>query len=205
MIQGFIESETLNKLLSKHQIIGLLFLYLTIMNHKITIPDNIITNKIYMIREQKVMLDRDLAKLYFVETKVLKQAVRRNIKRFPKDFMFELTKKEFENWRSQIVTSKNDIKGLRYAPFAFTEQGIAMLSSVLKSDRAISVNIQIIRIFIKIREVLTDTIHLQLKIEEIKKQLSNQNKNIELVFDYLDELLDKKSKQIPRQKIGFKK
>ncbi|RLD82330.1 MAG: ORF6N domain-containing protein, partial [Bacteroidetes bacterium] len=81
------------------------------MNHKITIPDDIITHKIYLIRKQKVMLDRDLAKLYFVETKVLKQAVRRNIKRFPKDFMFELTKEEFENWRSQIVTSKNDRKG----------------------------------------------------------------------------------------------
>jgi len=175
------------------------------MNHKITIPDDIITHKIYLIRKQKVMLDRDLAKLYFVETKVLKQAVRRNIKRFPKDFMFELTKEEFENWRSQIVTSKNDRKGLRYAPFAFTEQGIAMLlSSVLNSDRAIAVNIQIIRIFIKIREVLADTLHLQLEIEEIKRQLSNQNKNIELVFDYLDELLDKKSKQIPRQKIDFK-
>ncbi len=175
------------------------------MKNEIIIPDDIITDKIYMIRNQKVMLDRDLANLYNVETRVLKQAVRRNIKRFPKDFMFELTKEEFENWRSQIVTSKNDNKGLRYAPFVFTEQGIAMLSSVLNSDHAIAVNIQIIRIFIKVRQVLTDTIPLQLEIKKIKRQLSNQNKNIELVFEYLDELLDKKSKQIPRQKIGFKK
>jgi len=175
------------------------------MKNEIIIPDDIISNKIYMIRVQKVMLDRDLAKLYSVETKVLKQAVRRNIKRFPKDFMFELTKEEFENWRSQFVTSKNDQKGLRYAPFAFTEQGIAMLSSVLNSDRAIAVNIQIIRIFIKIREILTDTLQLQHEIDEIKRQLSNQNKNIELVFSYLDELIDKKDSKNPRQKIGFKK
>ena len=168
------------------------------MKNEITIPDDIITNKIYMIRGQKVMLDRDLANLYSVETKVLKQTVRRNIKRFPKDFMFELTKEEFENWRSQFVTSKNDQKGLRYAPFVFTEQGIAMLSSVLNSDRAIAVNIQIIRIFIKIRVVLTDTLHLQLEIEEIKRNLSNQNKNIELVFSYLDELIDKKESKNQR-------
>ncbi len=175
------------------------------MRNEILISDAIITNNIYFIRGQKVMLDRDLAKLYHVETKVFKQAVRRNIKRFPKDFMFELIKEEFKNWRSQFVTSKNDRKGLRYNPFAFTEHGIAMLSSVLKSDKAISVNIQIIRIFIKIRIVLTDTLHLQQEIEKIKRKLSNQNKNIELIFDYLDQLLDKKSNQIHRTKIGYKK
>ncbi|MCF6224239.1 MAG: ORF6N domain-containing protein [Flavobacteriaceae bacterium] len=175
------------------------------MRNEISISDVIITNNIYFIRGQKVMLDRDLAKLYNVETKVFKQAVRRNIKRFPKDFMFELTKEEFKNWRSQFVTSKNDRKGLRYTPFAFTEHGIAMLSSVLKSDKAISVNIQIIRIFIKIRVVLTDSLQLQQEIEKVKRKLSNQNKNIELIFDYLDQLLDKKSNQIRRTKIGYKK
>ena len=101
-----------------------------------TLPAERITSKIYFIRNQKVMLDRDLAELYGVETKVLKQAVRRNIKRFPKDFMFELTTKEFSDWRSQFVTSKSDKKGLRYEPMVFTEQGVAMLSSILNSDRA---------------------------------------------------------------------
>ncbi|WP_298764430.1 ORF6N domain-containing protein [uncultured Polaribacter sp.] len=105
------------------------------------IPDEIITNKIYLIRDQKVMLDRDLAELYEVETRVLKQAVKRKLNRFPEDFMFELNKIEFENWRSQFVTSNSDKMGLRYAPMVFTEQGVAMLSSVLNSDRAIAVNI----------------------------------------------------------------
>ncbi len=175
------------------------------MKQEILIPEEIITTKIYSIRNQKVMLDRDLAVLYGVDTKVLKQTVRRNRIRFPKDFMFEMTKEELKNWRSQFVTSKNDRKGLRYAPFVFTEYGIAMLSSVLNSDKAISVNIQIIRIFIKIRVVLTDTLHLKQEIEKIKRKLSNQNKNIDLIFNYLDELLDKKSNQIHRTKIGYKK
>ena len=108
-----------------------------------TVPIESIVSKIVFIRDEKVMLDRDLAELYGVETKVLKQAVRRNIKRFPGDFMFELTKKEFENWRSQFVTSNSDKMGLRYKPMAFTEQGVAMLSSVLHSNRAIEVNIAI--------------------------------------------------------------
>src|ERR1700733_13408008 len=97
------------------------------------IPDEMIINKIYMVRGQKVMIDRDLAELYGVETKVLKQAVKRNISRFPIDFMFEMNKHELENWRSQIVTSNSDKMGLRHAPFCFTEQGVAMLSSVLNS------------------------------------------------------------------------
>ena len=108
-----------------------------------TVPIESIVSKIVFIRDEKVMLDRDLAELYGVETKVLKQAVRRNIKRFPDDFMFELTKEEFENWRSQFVTSNSDKMGLRYKPMAFTEQGVAMLSSVLHSNRAIEVNIAI--------------------------------------------------------------
>lgn len=119
------------------------------------------------------MLDRDLVKLYHVETKVLKQAVRRNIIRFPKDFMFEMTKNEFENWRSQFVTSKNDKKGLRHTPMVFTEQGVAMLSSVLNSPTAIKVNIQIIRVFTKVREVLSDNLNIKLEIEEIKKKLTS--------------------------------
>ena len=170
---------------------------------KLIIPDEIISNKIYLIRNQKVMLDRDLAELYQVETKVLKQAVKRNINRFPDDFMFELTKIEFENWRSQFVTSNSDKMGLRYAPMAFTEQGVAMLSSVLRSDRAIAVNIKIIRIFTKMRDLLSDNLSLRLEIEDIKKKLTNHDKNIELVFSYLDELIEKKESPPKRNQIGY--
>jgi len=120
----------------------------------VVVPDEVVMSKIYMIRDQKVMLDRDLAKLYGVETKVLKQSVRRNIARFPEDFMFEMTKEELENWRSHFVTSKEDRQGLRYMPFCFTEQGVTMLSCVLNSERAIHVNIQIIRIYTRIREMV---------------------------------------------------
>ena len=169
------------------------------------IPDEIISNKIYLIRNQKVMIDRDLAELYQVETRVLKQSVKRNINRFPEDFMFELNKNEFENWRSQFVTSNADKMGLRYAPMVFTEQGVAMLSSVLNSERAIAVNIKIIRIFTKMRELLQDNLSVRLEIEEIKRKLSNHSKNIELVFNYLDELIDKKQQPTPRPTIGYKK
>lgn len=167
-----------------------------------TIPEDIISSKIYWIREQKVMLDRDLAELYQVETKQLKRQVRRNMERFPEDFMFELSKAESEILRSQSGTSKWG--GTRYAPMAFTEQGVAMLSSVLNSPTAIKVNIQIIRVFTKLRQSLTDTLHLKVEIEQIKKKLANQGKNIELVFDYLDELLERKEEEKPRPRIGFK-
>ncbi len=174
------------------------------MDRKLTIiPNEVISNKIYLIRNQKVMLDKDLAELYAVETKQLKRQVRRNIERFPEDFMFELTEIESEILRSQIGTSSWG--GNRYTPMAFTEQGVAMLSSVLNSPTAIKVNIQIIRVFAKIREVLADTMNMKLDIEEIKMKLNNQNKNIELVFSYLDELIDKQENKIERTKIGFKK
>jgi hypothetical protein len=176
------------------------------MKKKIQILEKTITNKMYWIRNQKVMTDRDLAQLYGVETKVLKQAVKRNMERFPNDFMFELNKEEFTNWRSQFVTSNSSDKmGLRYAPFAFTEQGVAMLSSVLNSKKAIEINIKIIRVFIKIRQTFLEHVDLKLEIENIKKTLSNQSKNIELVFTYLDELIDKTAQQKPRKKIGYKK
>jgi len=176
------------------------------MKNEVLIPDEIITNKIYFIREQKVMLDRDLAVLYQVETKQLKRQVKRNIERFPEDFMFELNKEEFKLWRSQFGTSNSSDKmGLRYTPMVFTEQGVAMLSSVLHSQTAIKVNIQIIRVFTKIRLMLSDNLNLKLEIEVIKKKISNQNKNIELVFTYLDELVEKKENPKPRTKIGYKK
>ena len=168
------------------------------------IPDERIVDKIYLIREQKVMIDRDLAELYGVETKRLKEAVKRNLFRFPEDFMFELTKEEFANWRSQFATSNSDRMGLRYLPMVFTEHGVLMLSSVLNSKQAISVNIQIMRIFTRIRQMLSDNQNIKLEIEEIKKKLCNQDKNIELVFSYLDELITKQEAPAPRKRIGYK-
>ncbi len=135
------------------------------MENELVLSDELVVNKIYFIRGQKVMLDRDLASLYGVETKRLNEAVKRNIKRFPFDFMFQLNEKEFLNLKSQFATSSWG--GSRKLPFAFTEQGVSMLSSVLNSDRAISVNIQIMRIFTKIRQALTDTTELRLAIEQI--------------------------------------
>lgn len=149
------------------------------------------------------MIDRDLAELYGVETKVLKQAVKRNMDRFPSDFMFEMTKEEFQNWRSQFVTSNSDKMGLRYSPFCFTEQGVTMLACTLNSKRAIDINIQIVRVFTKIREALNDTLSIKLDIEELKKKVNNQDKNIELVFNYLDELMDKQNKSTSRKPIGY--
>jgi hypothetical protein len=176
------------------------------------IPDEILTNKIYYIRGTKVMFDHDLATLYNVETKVLKQAVKRNIERFPEDFMFEMTRKELTLLKSQINTPTEDGHGgQRYLPFCFTEAGIAMLSSVLKSERAILVNIQIIRIFIKIRVLFTDHTELRLEIERIKNEMHKQGKNVDLIFHYFDELskkIDKMDEQkqepAPRKRIGFK-
>ena len=162
-----------------------------------------IANKIYFIRNQKVMLDRDLAILYGIETKVLNQAVKRNMSRFPEDFMFQLTEIEFQNLKSQIVTSSWG--GTRKLPYAFTEHGVLMLSSVLKSDKAIQVNIQIMRIFTKVRQMLLDTTELKIDILQIQKKLENHDKNIELVFSYLDELIEKKENEPPRPTIGYKK
>jgi len=168
------------------------------------IHDEIVMNQIYNIRGQKVMLDRDLANLYNVETRILKQAVRRNISRFPDDFMFEMTKEELQNWRSQFVTSNSELMGLRFMPFCFTEQGVAMLSSVLNSEHAINVNIQIIRIFTRIRNIFIDNTELRLEIEKIKFKLDNQDKNMEVVFRYLDELTSKKEEAKDRKRIGYK-
>ncbi len=171
---------------------------------EVFIPDEVVMNKIYLIRNQKIMLDRDLAELYGVKTKVLKQAVRRNISRFPQDFMFEMNKEEFEIWRSQIVTSKEDLQGLRYMPFCFTEQGVTMISCILNSERAINVNIQIIRIFTRFRQMLSDNTEIRLEIEKIKNKLSNHDKNIDMVFQFLDELLDEKVQpESPRKAIGY--
>lgn len=169
---------------------------------QIAIPDEIITSKIYLIRDRKVMLDEDLAELYGVTTGNLNKAVSRNVARFPEDFMFQVTKEEFDNLIFQFGTSSWG--GRRKLPNAFTEQGVAMLSGVLHSERAITVNIQIMRVFTKVREILTDNLSVRLEIEEIKKQLVNHDKNIELVFSYLDELIEKHDNPQPRKAIGFK-
>ena len=168
------------------------------------LADEIIMNKIFIVRGQKIMLDRDLADLYNVDTKVLKQAVRRNAARFPKDFMFEMNKKEFENWRSQNVTSNNsDRMGLRYAPFCFTEQGVTMLSCILNSGRAITINIQIIRIFAKLREMIMANKDILLKLEQLERKVTSHDENIQMIFKALKQLLN--PPQIPRRRIGFRR
>ena len=149
------------------------------------------------------MLDRDLAELYGVSTGNLNKAVKRNLKRFPDDFMFQLTDEEFKILKFQIGISSWG--GTRSSPYAFTEQGVAMLSGILNSDRAISVNIQIMRIFTRMRQMLTDTLGLKLEIEEIRKKVQNQDQNIELVFSYLDELIKKQGEQPERKRIRYKK
>ncbi len=164
--------------------------------------DGIILDKIFVIRGQKVMLDRDLADMYGVETKVLKQAVRRNISRFPPDFMFVMNKDELANWRSQFVTSNLDKMGLRHLPFCFTEQGVAMLSSILNSETSIQVNIQIIRVFTKIKQALLDQKELFLRIEKIEKELTKHDKELQAVFEALKNLLQTPAKSNQRT-IGF--
>ena len=174
------------------------------MSQELIITEEFIVGKILLIRNKKVMIDDDLSKLYGVETKQLKRQVRRNLDRFPEDFMFELTRSEYEILRSQFGTFKQG-EHSKYLPMAFTEQGVAMLSSVLNSPAAIKVNIEIIRVFTKIREVLTETLNVKLEIEHIKKKLMNHDKNIELVFNYLDEMMEKHEPKSERNKIVYKK
>jgi hypothetical protein len=169
------------------------------------LPDETIINKIYIIREKKVMIDRDLAELYGVETKVLNQAVKRNLKRFPDDFMFQLTDEEFRNLRSQIVTSSWG--GSRFRPMVFTEQGVAMLSSILNSERAISVNIQIIRVFTRMRTMLESHKEILRKLEMLEKKDIELDEKVTLIFEYLKELEQSKQEETElkqRKRIGFR-
>ena len=168
---------------------------------QILVAEQKILNRIYAIRNEKVMLDQDLAEMYAVETKQLKRQVKRNIDRFPKDFMFELTSKEFEHLRSQIGTSSWG--GTRYMPMAFTEQGVAMLSSVLNSKTAIEVNIRIIRVFTKIREYALTHSEILLQLSKLEKEVKGNSKDIENIFAVLKELIEKVAKPAPRNKIGF--
>ena len=172
------------------------------MTRKISIPDEIITSKIIIVRDQKVMIDRDIAELYGVTTKRLNEQVKRNPSRFPSNFMFELTKEE----KAQVVANCDHLEKIKFSPVlpkVFTEHGIMMVANVLSSERAIKVSIQIIEVFVKMRKALTENLNLRLEIEEIKKKLSNQSKNIELVFSYLDELIEKKENLKPTTKIGY--
>ena len=162
--------------------------------------DEKIKDKIYHIRGKKVMLDEDLAELYGVETKVLIQAVKRNGKRFPSDFMYHLTRKELMTLRSQIVTSKREGRGgRRYSPYVFTEQGIAMLSTVLNSKRAIEVNIQIMRTFVALRRWILSHEGLRHKIEEMEKKYDGQ---FQIVFTALKKLMEPPPEK-PKKRIGF--
>lgn len=167
------------------------------------ITEEFIMSKILLIRDQKVMIDRDLAELYGVTTANLNKSVKRNLLRFPDDFMFQLTKEEFEILMFQNGTSSWG--GTRKLPNVFTEQGVAMLSSILNSEQAIKVNINIIRVFTKMRDFFVNNLNLTLEIELIKKKLINHDKNIELVFSYLDEMIDKQESKVERNRIGYKK
>ncbi len=170
------------------------------MSKKISIPNEIIINKIYVVREHRVMLDKDLAELYSVETKQLKRQVRRNIERFPFPFMFELTKEEHKALRSQIGTLKQG-KHVKYAPFVFTEHGILMLSSVLKSEKAIKMSVQIIETFVQLRKIATNYEEIMKKIQQMELQYNEQFSEL---YAVLKKLLEA-PKEKPRVKIkGYK-
>ena len=168
------------------------------------VSDELVMNKIYLIRGQKVMLDKDLAELYGVTTGNLNLAVKRNKKRFPSDFIFQLTKEEFEALILQNAISKKQSRGgTRKLPYAFTEQRVSMLSGVLNSEIAIQVHIQIIRVFAKMREMLLTHKDILLQLEKVEKKLTGHDEDIALIFGYLKKLLN--PPQPPRQRIGFRR
>jgi phage regulator Rha-like protein len=178
-----------------------------IIGEQIMLPDEVIISKIYFIRGTKVIFDRDLAGLYKVDTKHLKRAVRRNIERFPNDFMFELTKEELSNWRYQFGTSNSEKMGLRFAPFAFTEYGLLMLASVLNSNRAIQINIQIVRIFSRMRKMIESHTTILSKLEQLEKKDLELDEKVNLIFEYLKQLEQSKQEENDfkkRKRIGFK-
>jgi hypothetical protein len=179
------------------------------MNDNVTLKEDAIINRIYLIRGMKVMLDRDLADMYGVETRRLNEQVRRNLQRFPCDFMFQMTSIELENWMSQNAISNREKKGLRKPPLCFTEQGIAMLSSVLNSETAISVNIQIIRIFTEMRKTIINNQDILLKMNFLENKI-NEHDNINAQYKEDIDLIFKTLRQIiqpdpePRKRIGFR-
>ena len=172
-------------------------------SREIAIPPELIERWIYLIRDHKVMLDRDLAEIYGVETRALVQAVTRNRDRFPDDFMFQLSKDELSDWRSQIVISNPAAKmGLRRRPYAFTELGVAMLSSVLKSDRAVRMNILIMRAFVRLREILATHKDLARALEDIRRRQDEQGEQITAIIETINQLL--LPEPVPaKRRIGF--
>jgi len=169
------------------------------------IPDERVISKIYLIRGVRVMIDSDLSELYGVETRRLNEQVKRNIERFPEDFMFQLTDIEFENLKSQIAISSWG--GRRKLPFAFTEHGVLMLTSVLNSDLAIKVNIQIMRVYSKIRSMLETNKNLLLKFEQMETKLADHDNSIMLIMEYIKQFEEARQQEISQQnraKIGFK-
>lgn len=168
------------------------------------LPDEVLMSRILLLRGNKVMLDTDLADLYGVSTKRLNEQVKRNALRFPPDFMFRLTTVE-NDW---VVANCDHLQKLRFShvlPYAFTEHGAVMLASVLKTERAIAVSIQVVRVFVKLRQMLVENTELRLELEKIRKKQDNHDKNIELLFAYLDELLEKQENPTPRRWIGYKR
>ncbi len=169
------------------------------------IPEELIERKIFLLRGQKVMLSIHLAKLYGVQVKVLMQAVKRNIDRFPEDFMFQLTLEEAQSLRSQIVTlnNKGSKRGrhLKFLPYAFTEQGVAMLSSVLHSKKAVQINIAIMRAFVKLRQILFNHKKLAYKLEELERKISKHDEDIQNIFEAIRQLMAPPEK--PKRRIGF--
>lgn len=168
---------------------------------KLPVPVEVIERRIYLIRGKKVMIDSDLAELYGVPTFRLNEAVKRNRRRFPEDFMFQLTKEETESLTSQIAMSKAGRGGRRTRPYVFTEQGVAMLSSVLNSERAIEVNVAIMRAFVKLREMLESNEELNRKFAALERKLATHDKYFRVVFEELRKLIAAPEK--PRRRIGF--
>ena len=181
------------------------------MSNSIAVTEALIENKIYLIRGQKVMLDFDLAEMYGVETKRLKEQVRRNIERFPEDFMFELTKEEVEGLLNSITPSRSQIatlkrgSNIKYLPFAFSEHGVLMLSSVLRSEEAVQVNIQIMRVYSKMKELLVMNKDLLLKLEQLEKKTDKHDDQIKLIFSYIKKLIETPQEETRTERIGFKK
>lgn len=167
------------------------------------IPDEVLINKIYFLRNHKVMLDRDLAKLYGVESRRLREQVKRNAANFPPNFMFQLTEEEVESLLfNNVISSKGNLGG--FLPYVFTEHGVLMLANVLRSTQAISVSIRIIEIFITLRDKMFENVELKRAILKLENLTKNNTKNIELIFDYIDELSEKSKSSAEREKIGFK-
>jgi len=167
------------------------------------VPVELIEKKIYLIRGHKVMLDSDLAELYGVATKVFLQAVKRNLNRFPEDFILQLNYQEVAALRSQFVTSKPGRGGRRYQPYVFTEQGVAMLSSVLNSERAVQVNIAIMRAFVRLREMLSTNKELSHKLAQLERKIEKHDDEIKLIFDAIRELM--RPPETKKRKIGFRR